>query len=1131
MEGLEGYHRKLPTYLADARVQGLLFFALFTVVIFFGYLLAAYPLGTDTLGMPTDILSFQLIGDFFTTWRWYTSLGHLNYPSPVIGTIYFLLAGVLHMNPLDVSKVLFALSFFMAGFFTYLLCLDLKARPIPSAIGGVIFCFNQVFMSQVVEGHFNMVLGCALVPLLFLFLIRLLNKQTYRSALWLGLIAFIYGSVASPNMVLIAAIVIPLFCLPYLFPLRWTTLRVAMVTGTVTVILILQTALFKFTDVGNSNLSTAYKVSQASYWSYNDIVQSLLLRSTENSYMSSSSFGSWVVPSALSNLAFLLSLSLPILAFYFIVKRRGDRLVAGMAIVLVFCTLISLGPNSFWGGLFAWGFNNIPYMDSVRVYSRFGMISALCYAVLIPLFLSSISSGRRYQYTMPWMKNVVIKGRWVRTGAAVILAGAMVLSASAAFFGFVGSFNLPSSYAEPYEYIHDEGGDYRYLTLPYGFLYYSNGIPRYDGYPRTVTLDPGIYSPLLTDGSFAYGVENENFWSTVHKAVEDRWFGYQDTMELVGATANVRYVVAQLNSQGGERETFQSLDGMDQTIPFPGGSNIYVNSAAQPHLYALSSMMVTTGGYRSLYTSMGAGVVDPSQTVVAFLGQEDQASKARLLEESNGIVLIDGDVFQFMVEYHDWGSMLKHLSDNVDDHAEDVQTSWVVRSSEMFNGLTWSSSAYTNSERPMIVSVDPEADRHVYIQAATSPQSGNFTVKYGGENHTFDLASAAYTSTWLDIGTLPDNVTSLEIVPQGDGEVILLDMLTAPEAELEAAREEAQDLLIGYQDKVVLLYPTYRQELSDGWFVGQGALGLGASDTLTLNVDKYTGRQGKLSFALGRSGSLASGPEYNLTIDLFTPNREVPCTLEVYSGVDLVASQTVLVSPGGLDRASMLFRLPEVPTDVSLTVRTGSDQIKVGTVNVAPTTGLPLDLGMSSLWNSSVNLSIIRSVTDRATPSVSLNGQALAIDTTGGNITAPGSMVQGENRLTMNVTQAYAVVVYPPAWSADHGAVNSSYEKRSTTDYGIDLEVNGTAIIILSESYHPLWTISGDAVGFKAYGAVNGYIVDGNGTQHHDIVFTGGDIYGNVLIRYLSASLIAIVALVIFPLPVSLVRRLLDRSR
>lgn len=1122
----------IPRRLADARVSGLLFFALFTIVVFFGYLRAEYPLGTDTLGMPTDILSFQIAGDFFSTWRWYTSLGHLNFPSPVMGTIYMILGGILGLGPLDICKILFASSFFMAGYFAYLLCLDLKAKPLPSIIGGIIFCFNQVFLSQIMEGHFNMAFGCSLIPLLFLFLIRCLNSHSYLSALGLGLTAFVYGSVASPNMVLIAAVVVPLFCVPYLFPLSWSTFRTAFISVTVMAIMVFQTVLFKFTDSGNSNLATSYNLSQALFYSYKDPVQALLIKSLENSYVDSSWLGGWVFPSQLEFIAYIASLAIPAAAICYIWTRRRDRLVVGTALVLVFSVIISMGPNWVLGGLFTWGFFHIPYMDSMRVYSRFGMVIALCYTILIPLFLSSLSSHKRYQFTMPWMKNQVIDSRHLRTAAVIILAGAIVLPSSGALFGMVGSFDLPDSYAQPYEYLKGSGDGYRYLNLPYGFLYYGTDVPRFDGYPSSVTLDPGVYSPLLTKDAFAFGLESEDFWNTVKRAMDERWFGYRDSMELVGAAGNVKYVVAQIYSDQKERETFLLMNGINQTIYFTGGSQILVNDAAMPRAYAVSSMMVTTGGYRSLYSAMGSGLLDPSRSVMAFLGQEEQVNKERLLEEADGIVLIDGDTFQFMCEYIDWGTMLHHLSEQVDIHNEDPLSSWIVRSYEKQNGLTWSASAYTHSDIPMTIGMDAGNNRHVYVQAAKGPDSGNVSFLYSGENRTFNLTSAAYSSTWLDLGIIPDNTTSIEVAPEGNGEVSLMDMLIAPETQLEKARQSAEDALTRYKDKVIFIYPTYQEDLSDGWFINESDLGFGASNTLSWKVNKYTGPQGQLTFGLGGHGDLLAGQEYNLTIELSTPYREVPCTLEVYSGKSLIASKTVLVSPGDVNLANMTFQLPQGTTDVSLAVWTGSDQIQVGAVKVTPTVNLPLGVNIDYPYDSSVVVKIMRSEEFNDTfSSISINGKMAPIETIGGNITTTGNLVRGDNQLSLNISQAYALVIQPSNWSAGHGSVPSTFHQISTASGSIDLDVNGTAYIILSENYDKLWNCSGDALGFRAFGLVNGYIVTGMGVQHHDLVFNGGEIYGDILVRYFLFSLIAIVALVAFPIPMALVRRMLTIRR
>jgi hypothetical protein len=422
-------------------------------------------------------------------------------------------------------------------------------------------------------------------------------------------------------------------------------------------------------------------------------------------------------------------------------------------------------------------------------------------------------------------------------------------------------------------------------------------------------------------------------------------------------------------------------------------------------------------------------------------------------------------------------------------------------------------------------------DRHVYIQAARGPQSGNLTINYTGGSQTYNLTSASSQLNWLDLGVLPDEATNLQIIPEGNGEVALIDLLVVPEDDLQEAQQKADAALDRYQDKVLFLYPMDQQALSDGWFTEISELGRGAADSLHFQVNKSTDDFGELTFPLGNEDSLISGPNYALTIELSTPFREVPCTLEIRSGKKIIESQTVLLTPGTPAVSSLEFQLPPNASQVSLTVRTGSDQIRVGTVTVIPTGSLPQTIDIEYPWDASGTLSVIRrEVWNDTGAAVMLNENDLEVTENDGNMAAPVDLLAGHNTLSMNISQAYAVVIAPTGWSADPVTIRSSFDQISKTRYTIDPEIDGTAFIVLSESYHRLWHCSGQALSFKAFGVVNGYMISGEGLEHREVVFTGSEIYDGMFTNYLAASLIAMVMLVAYPFPMRLVKRLFSRS-
>ncbi len=105
-----------------------------------------------------------------------------------------------------------------------------------------------------------------------------------------------------------------------------------------------------------------------------------------------------------------------------------------------------------------------------------------------------------------------------------------------------------------------------------------------------------MYSSLLSDKPYAYGVETQDYWSFLGYTLSDRDFGYLNIPQMLGGAANVRYIVAQVQSEPSEVALFSSLDGLVKMQVFDRGAAIFENQMWEPQVHALDNVCLISGG-------------------------------------------------------------------------------------------------------------------------------------------------------------------------------------------------------------------------------------------------------------------------------------------------------------------------------------------------------------------------------------------------------------------------------------------------------------------------------------------------------------------------------------------------------
>ena len=374
----------------------ILFFAVVTFAVFWGYLLGGNAIvGSDGMGPPADLAMMQEDSSYFSSWRAMPALGHLNFPSPTLSALYIVDMEWLGLSPVSTTQVILVSSFWLAGFAMYICASRILGSSSAGLIAGLAYLFNQVFLSQVTEAHHYFLIGCAIFPLLFLVLYRAVNDLDRRSGVALPVVAYIFGTVAAPNLVMIASIFLILFFLTYILIARgWSWVRrgySVMVAAVCLILVLLPTVLMKYLAGGTPVLATYYPIEQARLYSSYTIYHSFVLASSENTFIYSSNIGQWTFISSLWVVGLIVAIVIPLTALLSILVKEKRHMVISFVVPMAIFIVLATGTNLPFGGLFTYLFKNVPLMDSLRVYSRFHLMTG--FAMKGMVFISSTTTS------------------------------------------------------------------------------------------------------------------------------------------------------------------------------------------------------------------------------------------------------------------------------------------------------------------------------------------------------------------------------------------------------------------------------------------------------------------------------------------------------------------------------------------------------------------------------------------------------------------------------------------------------------------------------------------------------------------------------------------------------------------
>jgi len=107
-------------------------------------------------------------------------------------------------------NLLFIISFFLSGFFMYLLAFELTKNRLGSLLAGFFYCTSNYMFAKLIIGH-GVLFQLQWLPLFFLFLEKLMSKPKLKNSLFLGLSLSLI-ILSSPYYTVYLTIIAPVYC-------------------------------------------------------------------------------------------------------------------------------------------------------------------------------------------------------------------------------------------------------------------------------------------------------------------------------------------------------------------------------------------------------------------------------------------------------------------------------------------------------------------------------------------------------------------------------------------------------------------------------------------------------------------------------------------------------------------------------------------------------------------------------------------------------------------------------------------------------------------------------------------------------------------------------------------------------
>jgi len=685
-------------YLYAAICSSVIF--LIALMIFRNWLLTAeWPAGGDVLGWISRAYIFGKDFRWLYVWRPY-SFGF----SEGINSMDFLLFFIYNIFK-DASftiKIFVFSSFLVAGSSIYIFAYGYTKKHLAALSASLVYILNQWFFSQLTEAHVNIIFGYALIPLVFLFLDKVLKSKNFKNILIFSIMSALFITGFHSESIIIYGFFLFMFVIFYIISLTLSKDFCSSMKNLlkkipiIFMICFLLSAFLSIPFVMNIRApyyspKFGYPIEDSMINSYQNMTDAFVLRAVENWGYTSlidvyTDFGLPDFP------VYIFLLIIFLLAFFTCFIRR-DRYTAFFAFSTVISIFLAKGPHPPFGYVFTWAWFNIPHVSVFRAVSRVAMMTSFSQAFFVSVLTSFLTSYvqriRRGHFNELKLKISVSKteqngnvkpnvisisiydlNKFIKILRKVLYYFSLSLLFFILISGFISCFYFfnqglqvytpPQQFIEPLEYLAKKSGDYKIVTV-------SNSPAEWESVPGAesdfsssgMLTNIGWGHDIGYDSSFIHDkpVLQDGGWDFRARALVDhlrfrlaRSYTTDDINKILG-TFNYKYIVVPSYASNNIRTFFLKQQG-SKIVYNQSGSLILENSYYTPELFAANKQMTVIGGLESLSSLCKINSFGLNKTAIIFANQMRKSlTFNQLLDKSDELVFVDSDFTDLLMLY------------------------------------------------------------------------------------------------------------------------------------------------------------------------------------------------------------------------------------------------------------------------------------------------------------------------------------------------------------------------------------------------------------------------------------------------------------------------------------------------
>lgn len=280
-------------------------------------------------------------------------------------------------------NLLFIISFFLSGFFMYLLAFKLTKNRLGSLLAGFFYCTTNYLFGRFIIGH-GVLFQLQWLPLFFLFLEELMSKPKFKNSLFLGLSLSLI-ILSSPYYTVYLTIIAPIYCF---------SRNVKLFKNKRLVFLIL--------------IAIAVSLLFSSFYIFGRLNSQYTVRTIEENLNPGWRLDSfWELTSPKSGKFFIgqIPLLLACCGIYYALIKKDKKMVP-FVLVLFASLMLSIGPISNFAP-YTILYKVWPFINKFRTPYRIFPFALMSIALLINLFFKELTKNMNYKQKLLLFLSII----------------------------------------------------------------------------------------------------------------------------------------------------------------------------------------------------------------------------------------------------------------------------------------------------------------------------------------------------------------------------------------------------------------------------------------------------------------------------------------------------------------------------------------------------------------------------------------------------------------------------------------------------------------------------------------------------------------------------------------------------